>query len=170
MSFRAANLYALILTPFLSTIILIPYILRLLRPDVFLVLPSIKQLLLLMVAFLVGVILHELLHAIGWMTAGRVEWHDIKFGVKSMTPYTHCKVPVSASVYRFSVLLPGIVLGLIPGWIGCMVNSFWWVVFGIAMFTSAAGDLMIIWLLRDLPSTAQILDHPSKMGCQVIYR
>jgi hypothetical protein len=121
-------------------------------------------------AILIGVILHELLHAIGWMVIGKVKWHDIEFGIMSLTPYAHCKVPVSASTYRIGILLPGIVLGLIPGWIGCIVNNGWLVAFGLVMFVSAAGDLMVYWLIRDLPSSAQVLDHPSEVGCQVISR
>lgn len=165
-SLLAANLYALILMPVLAAIILIPFII-LCSPQ-FTFSFGVWQVMLLIGAIFVGVILHELLHAIGWIVAGQVKWHDIEFGIKSLTPYAHCKIPVNASTYRIGILLPGIALGLIPGWIGSIVYNGWLVTFGLVMFISAAGDLMVFWLIRDLPPTAQVLDHPSEVGCQVI--
>jgi hypothetical protein len=166
-SFLAANLYGIALMPVMAAIILVPFALRSLRPTFSF---GIQQVMLFIGAILVGVILHEFLHAVGWVAVGRVKWHDIEFGIKSLTPYAHCKVPVTASTYRIGILLPGIALGLIPGWIGSAVNSGWLVAFGLVMFISAAGDLMVLWLIRDLPPTAQVLDHPSEVGCQVIHR
>ena len=164
-SLLAANLYALILMPVLAAVILVPFFLRSpQRSFSFGVLPVI----LFMGTILVGVVVHELLHAIGWMIVGRVKWQDIEFGIKSMTPYAHCKVPISAAAYRVGVLLPGIALGLIPGWLGVAMNNGWLVAYGVVMFVSAAGDLMVYWLIRDLPQTIQVLDHPSEVGCQIV--
>lgn len=168
-SLLTANLYALILMPVLAAIILIPFALlsrQLSATPTFSF--GIQQVMLLIGAILVGVIVHELLHAIGWMAVGQVKWHAIEFGIKSLTPYAHCKIPVNASTYRIGILLPGIALGLIPGWIGSIVYNGWLVTFGLVMFISAAGDLMVFWLIRGLPPTAQVLDHPSEVGCQVI--
>lgn len=164
-SLLAANLYALILMPVLAAIILVPFILLSSQLTFSF---RVLQVMLFMGAILVGVVVHELLHAIGWMVVGRVKWRDIEFGIKSMTPYAHCKVPINAAAYRVGVLLPGITLGLIPGWIGCAINSGWLAAYGTVMFISAAGDLMVFCLIRDLPSTVQVLDHPSEVGCQVI--
>ena len=33
---------------------------------------------------------------------------------------------------------------------------------------AAGGDVLILWVLRAIPSDARILDHPTKVGCEVV--
>jgi hypothetical protein len=70
-------------------------------------------------------ILHELLHAIGFLIFGKVNWSDIAFGVKwkSLTPYGYCKIPVKAIVYIIALILPTIILGVIPLTISLLIKA-----------------------------------------------
>ncbi len=117
---------------------------------------------------LLAIVVHEGLHALGWAVAGDVPWDKFKFGVKDLTPYAHVTVPMPVTGYRIGAALPGLVLGVIPGLIG-LVTGYGTLTFWGALFTGvAAGDAMIVWLLRDAPADALVRDHPEKAGCELL--
>lgn len=117
-----------------------------------------------------GCLLHEILHALGWMLFGQVTREAIKFGFswRGLMPYTHCKVPLSASAYRIGSLFPGVVTGLLPGVVGLVLGSLWLTMLGAVLLGAAGGDMLILWELRSVPPGARILDHPTKTGCEVV--
>lgn len=128
------------------------------------------QTVLLFLLLIPGIIVHELLHAAGWIWSGKVDRNAIRFGFqwKTLTPYAHCTVPLRASAYRAGTLLPGLVLGLIPGLVGVLLDSFFLVVFGFVFTFAAGGDFLILWLLRGVSPDALVEDHPTKAGCYVL--
>jgi len=65
-------------------------------------------------AILIGVLVHEGIHGLTWLWLGKIPKENIKFGVKSLTPYTHCDVPLPARVYRAGAIMPAVVQGLLP--------------------------------------------------------
>ena len=71
----------------------------------------------LMGLFIGGIVVHEVLHGIGWALAGGRGWTAISFGfkLKSLTPYAHVEGPMEAWAYRVGAALPGVTLGgLLP--------------------------------------------------------
>ena len=68
----------------------------------------------LMGLFIGGIVVHEVLHGIGWALAGGRGWTAISFGfkLKSLTPYAHVEGPMEAWAYRVGAALPGVTLGL----------------------------------------------------------
>lgn len=119
------------------------------------------------IILIVSVIIHELLHGIGYRLGG-ASWREIKFGVKQLTPYAHCEIPLRLAAYRVAVLLPGLILGVLPAVIGLVWGIWLLTLYGAVMSAAALGDALILWLLRDAPPAAQVLDHPSKVGCELI--
>jgi hypothetical protein len=116
------------------------------------------------------IILHEGLHAAGFLMFGRVPHGTVHFGVDraTLSPYAGCRVPMSARAYRAAVLLPALVLGLgtlIPGWI---LGVGWLAVLGTLQLITAGGDLVAYWAIRDIPAGARVLDHPERVGCQIL--
>ena len=119
---------------------------------------------------LLGIVVHEALHAAGWRLFAGVPWRDITFGIhwKALMPYAHCRVPVPARAYRWAGALPGLLTGLLPvllalifGWGGLLI-------LGAILLSSAAGDALIIWALRGVPANARVVDHPSLPGSLVL--
>lgn len=168
-----ANLYGLFLSPFLLGVILIPFSIRWGWDALFtwrqeMNLSVVATLAIFILAFAVSVVVHELLHALGWMIAGRIGWRQMEFGVNMLTPYAHTSLAMPARAYRIGAALPSVLLGMIPGLIAIVIGSGWLALYGAIMLMSAVGDLMVLWLLRDVPGDAMVLDHPSKAGCQVI--
>lgn len=170
MSTLAANIVGLVLIPILAVLVLGPYwliwggvdflngVLGLFRPA------------LVLSVLIVSVVIHEALHGVGFIWIGRQPRQAVRFGFqwKTLTPYAHCKSALPASAYRWAIFLPGLVLGLIPALVGISFGVVWLSLYGAIMLIAAGGDLMILWLIRSIPSTALIIDHPTRVGCWAI--
>jgi hypothetical protein len=130
---------------------------------------SLNLLAVLAVIFL-AIVLHEFLHGLGWLVFGRLPLNAVRFGIfwKVLTPYAHLKAPIDIRAYRIGGFLPGLVMGILPYLVGLFTGSNLWLWFGILMTTAAAGDLLVLWLIRKLPRGTMVQDHPSRVGCTVI--
>lgn len=122
-----------------------------------------------LVVFLASIVVHELLHGVGFMLAG-VPREDVKFGVhwKLLTPYATTKVAMTASQYRFATALPGIVLGVVPSLVGLATGNAAATVYGAALFAAACGDALVLWGVRKVPGTMMVRDCDQNVGCEVV--
>lgn len=132
---------------------------------------TITDLVVIIIAFVVGIIAHEAIHAISWSWMDDIDWKHIHFGFKwsTITPYVHCSVPVSVRNYRWGTVMPGLVLGLLPAVAGMIIANALIFYFGLIFTLAAGGDLLILWLLRNVNSNAVVQDHPELIGCQIIH-
>jgi len=123
------------------------------------------------VLFLVGIVLHELIHGITWSRFAEKGFESIKFGVlwKMITPYCHCKEPLKVSQYILGAIMPSIILGVIPGIVAILIGNFGLLIFAVFFTMAGAGDFLIINLLKKENKDDLVLDHPSEAGCY-IYR
>ena len=109
--------------------------------------------------------LHEALHALGFMLFGRVSRESIAIKIewKHLNFRTDCGVPMTAQSYRWSALLPAIVLGVIPA-VASLVNGYG----GLAMYAmfslmGAFSDFLQVWVIRDFGNSemvAMVIDSP----------
>ncbi len=126
--------------------------------------------LLLIAAILLGVVIHELIHGLGWVIFGRKPFSAIKFGFqwKTFTPYAHLKEPVEVNVYRLGAFLPWFILGILTYFLSLILGSgdlFW---FSLIHRSAAGGDWLILWLIRSVKTGMQVEDHPTNAGCYVL--
>ncbi|MGF1504127.1 MAG: DUF3267 domain-containing protein [Anaerolineae bacterium] len=128
-----------------------------------------NSLLIALVVFIASIVVHELLHAAGWIAFGGVSFDKMKFGFKSLTPYAHSQAPMPAGGYRIGTALPGLALGLVPLLVSLLIGSGVLAVYGAVMLAAASGDLMVLWMLRDVPGKVLVQDHPSEVGSQVLW-
>lgn len=120
-------------------------------------------------AFLAAIVIHEALHAVGFLIAGSPR-SALHFGIdrSTLSPFAGCRVPVTVAAYRLAVVLPGLLLGVLPWVCGLATGTGWAVVWGTLMIVTAAGDGIILWIIRGLPRGTRVLDHPSRAGCQIV--
>ena len=124
----------------------------------------------LLIAVLLGVILHELIHGIGWMIFGHKPLSAIQFGFqwKTFTPYAHLKEPVEVNAYRLGGFLPGFILGILTYILSLVLgdgNLFW---FSLFHTSASGGDWLVLWLIRKVKAGMQVEDHPTQAGCYVL--
>ncbi len=133
---------------------------------------STSNFLLLILIFVIGLVLHELIHAISWVAFAKIPFSKIKFGfnVRSLSSYAHCGEVVTAKVYRNALLTPGIILGFIPIIISFISGSVWSFVTGLLFTVTACGDFLIFWLIRKVKNDQLVADHPERAGCKVIVK
>jgi hypothetical protein len=122
-------------------------------------------------AFILGIIVHELIHGIIWARYAKNGFKSMKFGVlwKMITPYCHCKEPLKVRHYIIGAIAPAIILGLIPSIIAIIIGNLELLIFGMVFTIAAGGDFLIINLIRKENKDDLVQDHPSEVGC-FIYR
>lgn len=120
----------------------------------------------LMLALVVGIVVHELVHGLSWVLAGRLSWRDISFGVmwRYLAPYCHCSRPMRKFPYIVGALAPLVVLGVIPCVVAFLNGSLAWLAFGIFLTVGGCGDILVVWQLRKEKGNVLIYDHPSEAG------
>ena len=121
------------------------------------------------IAFLIGIVLHELIHGISFALFAKRGFRSIRFGVlwKYLTPYCHCTEPLKIRHYIFGALTPSIILGLVPAIIGLIIGKYLVTFFGIIFIVAAIGDFMVVHLLWNEKPTDYAQDHSSEAGCFV---
>lgn len=116
------------------------------------------------------VVAHEFIHAIGWKYAGGLTFRDFKIGLmwKTLSPYCHATKPMSIRAYRFGAILPCITLGIIPVATATLIGNGYIAILGGILTAGAVGDIYVLWLLRHIPATKYVIDHPTRVGCIVL--
>lgn len=130
---------------------------------------SLQQSLLFVLLFIAGIVVHELIHGFFFGLFAKNGFKSIRFGVmwQMLTPYCHCKEPLKIKHYFLGALMPALLLGIIPAMISLFNGSGMMLLFGILFTGAAAGDFMIVWVLRKEYPETYVQDHPSEVGCFV---
>jgi len=120
---------------------------------------------------LMGIVVHELIHGITWAVFAKRGFRSIRFGIlwKMLTPYCHCKEPLKVKHYITGALMPALILGVLPAMWGIAVGSSRFLFFGMFFTMAAAGDFLVVNLIRKEPKDAYVQDHPSEAG-YFVYR
>ncbi len=113
-----------------------------------------------------GVIIHEILHGIGWSLYLHNGFKSIKFGFnwKFLSPYCHCREPLKVWQYIVGAALPLIILGILPAFIGILLGNSSILFFGVIFTWVAGGDIISLLMLSKLDKDIYIYDHPDKLG------
>lgn len=134
------------------------------------VLPGNSNMFLFGCMLLFGLFIHELIHMLVWAWRANKPLRVFKIGFqwKTLTPYAHCREPMEIHPYRVGTFAPGLVLGFLPWFISLFTGNVLLFLFGLLYTTAAGGDLLILWLLRNVKPGTLVEDHPTNAGCYVI--
>jgi hypothetical protein len=58
-------------------------------------------------------------------------------------------------------------LGIFPLLISIISGSVWVFWFGMLFTISAAGDFLILWIIRKVEPETMVEDHPTRAGCYI---
>lgn len=122
-----------------------------------------------MLALLLAI--HELLHALGGLLSGGCTVKDISFGInlKQSMLYCHINKPIKVGIYRFVLLLPVIVTGIIPLIICTLYGNIFMVFLFSIMVSGGAGDVIMFFSLAGYDKNVMVLDHASAPAYYLLY-
>lgn len=117
-----------------------------------------------------GIIVHELLHALTWMLLQNEGFANIKFGfnLQALTPYTHYTKAMEVWKYRLGGIMPGLVMGIAPVIVSYILQNASINFIGFLFLWAATGDIISLWMIRKLKSKQMVKDHPHKLGVIVM--
>ncbi|GAB3203760.1 hypothetical protein ABID22_002030 [Pontibacter aydingkolensis] len=123
-----------------------------------------------MAVFILGAVVHEMLHGFTWAVFCKRGLKSIKYGVywAMLTPYCHCQEVLPLRAYILGGIMPGLVMGLLPAIAGLLLGNFLVFLFGLFFSMAAGGDLLVLWMLRHQKKKDLVQDHPDKIGCFVL--
>lgn len=122
------------------------------------------NLLILIVALILGLMVMPLLHRLVWgwrNTSSRMDW-------KNMVIATYCNKPLKKSQYIKGAIAPFFILGLLPLLVSPFVNSIGMCLFGIVFIGTTAPNFMYVWKLRKEPRDCMIQDIKGEYACFVL--
>lgn len=114
------------------------------------------------------IVLHELIHAMFFLPACEKKWKSIQFGIKSMTPYCHCKEIMPLSQYRRSLWGPLWILVPLLIIASLLLQEPFSFLFTLIMIFGSGGDLYVFWITRKYSGkTTYVWDMVDKVGCEI---
>lgn len=118
---------------------------------------------------LICILIHELLHGVGWVLWTKKGWKSIYLGVMwdSLTPYCHCKEPLKPKQYLIGGLFPFFILGIGVFFAALFTGNGVLFFLSLINILSAGGDTTIACMeLKYLKKNEEcyILDHPTDCG------
>lgn len=162
-----ANVFALVILVVSAIMFLVPfYLIWKDKKPTDELLGSVSQWSITFILFIVGVVVHELIHGLTWACYAKSGWKSISFGMiwKMLTPYCHCDEPMRIPGYMMGAMMPCIILGVIPAVVALFIGNLPLLAWGILFIASAAGDIWMTWLLTKENPKSLVLDHPSEAG------
>lgn len=118
------------------------------------------------------VIIHEIIHALGFVIFGKAKFNQIKFGIvpKHGMVYCTCKKPMTAQAYILALTFPVVLTGVIPIILVSIWGNLFWVFLFAILVSGGAGDLIMLNAVRKLPKHQLILDHPKAPAFYLVYQ
>ena len=112
------------------------------------------------------IIPHELIHGLTAMVVGKAQWTDLKFGMlwKKCAAFCHCNKALTVAQYRYFLLMPNLILGIIPSVLSLILGNSLLLVYGMIGIVASIGDISMAWMLRKESATTKVYDHPSTAG------
>ena len=136
---------------------------------------TMKESIIFLIALLVLIVVHELIHGAFWAIFAKNHLKSIEFGfmVQYLTPYCCCKEVLTKGQYIIGGIMPTVLLGIIPAVVAIFSSSWLVFVIGCIMILSGGGDMTIVLKLLMYRSQKQdvlCMDHPYECGLVVFER
>lgn len=118
----------------------------------------------LLIGLPLGLIIHELIHALTAVISKASRWQDIKFSmnIKKFYAAVYFKMLMPIGQFRIVAIMPFLILGLGSFIFATIEANILYLIFSIGMVLFSSSDLVVIYSLRGLTKKAMIQDHPTK--------
>ena len=111
-----------------------------------------------LLAFFASIYVHEALHVLGFIVFAGVSRDStcIKMDWKNLDIQTQCGAPMTAGAYRWSALLPAIVLGVIPAFVSLIYGYGWLAIWSMLALNGATSDFLNVWVIHDFKNSDMV--------------
>ena len=121
--------------------------------------------------FVVGMLAHEGVHALGGILFGKLSPKQVKFGfdLRGMNLYTHFESPMPMKGFLLTAILPCAITGLVPV---AIVTAFGGLIpLGATclLFAGCAGDIVTFVSALKQDKNALVSDHPTALAYYLVY-
>lgn len=128
-----------------------------------------------LIAFLVLIVVHEILHGIAFSRFASDGWKSVSFGfnAKYFCPYCNCLQPLKKKPMIICALVPTIVLGFGFGIAAVISGSTLLLMISFLNIAGGGGDLLItlkLLLYKTECNDVLFIDHPYEIGTAVFER
>jgi len=129
------------------------------------------DIILIIAIFIVGLALHEGIHALSAVVFGKIGFKSVKFGVNITQGMLYCHItkPIKVGAYRIMLLLPALITGLIPLIISAFLGNIFLVMVFSMLLCGGAGDFVMFMGMSKLKSDTLVIDHPKAPAFYAIY-
>lgn len=114
-------------------------------------------------------VLHELLHALGWIAFAGLPWRSVSvrrtWRVMGFIVCPNAALPVT--VYRLSTAMPAMILGGGSLVTGLIVGNGLVVLWGFFFLIECYSDITVLLATVSLRAPAKVREYPDRLGCQV---
>lgn len=122
------------------------------------------------ICIIIGIIFHEIIHAIIAIIYNKDGIKGVKLGVLwgKLTPYCFCKNTLLVWQYKLFLIMPFLILGVIPIIFSFLFDIFFLLIFGIIFSVGSTADLIIIYKISNLSRKNIVQDSSEECGCEVL--
>lgn len=112
------------------------------------------------VVIFIWLLLHEILHGIGFLSLGKVKSRNVVFGAELEKGifYCMCKEKISKANILIALILPLILIGIIPYVVGICIDSDLLVLLAIFNISGSVGDILMTIDIFLMPKDIMYLD------------
>ncbi len=116
--------------------------------------------------FLVGMVLHEGLHAVTAIGIGKVPVKDVTFGVdwKNGTLYVHCRKPMKRNAFLVGLATPVLLTGVLPVLLTFFLGGIILLFPCCLLFCGCTYDVVLFARMVKTDKKAYILDNPKALS------
>jgi len=102
--------------------------------------------------------LHELIHFASFRLSGVPKGlATIRFSPKSLLAYVQLHAPLEIVRFRWGVVLPGLLTGLLPAAVALVIGNGTLLVGSAAMLAATGGDVAVLWATRSYGPGTRVL-------------
>ena len=153
-------------TNIVALLLLIPYItVGIIFKEFFGTLFGVDNFLVFFILMIIYFIIHELCHGLGYSLFAK-DKKNIKYGIalEKGVIYAMCQENISKKGAIVSLIMPLLLLTIIAIPIGIILNFSILVELALINLMGAAGDILMLNLIRKLPSDAEYIDYNTDIG------
>ena len=133
---------------------------------------ALEMIILLFILFLITGI-YELIKALSFSILAKKSINSVKFGIvfSPMRFKGYIEEPIERKQYIIAMIIPMIILGIIPVWIGFLLPNHFILLGGLMIIANAIADVMLISLLKHYKTETDkvmVLTYPEETGMVVL--